>query len=86
MGEDDALDRIEKAVPESHPSLPWDEVMAKYKSLTDTEDAAYLAELGIALDEEEFGDAEEKANPIEVGRFEELTGSTIDVVDPPPAS
>lgn len=59
--------------------------MVNYKALTDAKDASYLAKLGIALDEESE-DAEEEANPAEVGRFEELTGSTTDVIDPPPTS
>lgn len=33
--------------------------MAKYKALADAEDAASLAELGIALDEEESEDADD---------------------------
>lgn len=35
MGEDDALDRMKKAMAESHPNLPWDDVIAKYNALVD---------------------------------------------------
>lgn len=82
MGEDDALERMKKALVESQPSLPWDDVMGKYKALADTEDAAYLAVLGTYLSVEESEGAEEEANATEVGRFEELTSSTTDMVDP----
>lgn len=40
MGEDDALDRMRKALSEAQPELAWKDVMAKYKAMADAEDAA----------------------------------------------
>lgn len=85
MGVDDALGRMKKALTEAQPGLSWEDVMAKYKALADVEDAAILGELGIGLSEDESENAEEGANPTEVGRSEELTWSTNDQTDPPPS-
>lgn len=79
MGEDDALGRMKKALSEAQPSLAWDDVMAKNQVLVSAEDAAILAELAINFSDDESEDAEEEANAKEVGRSEELTGSTNDL-------
>lgn len=60
--------------------------MAKYKALADAEDASRLVKLGIDIGGEESKEVEEEANQVEVGRSEELTGSTTNSVEPPPKS
>lgn len=58
MGEDDALDKMKKALAESHHTFAWDEAMASYKALVDAEDAALLTELNIGLSGSESDEAD----------------------------
>lgn len=72
---------------EYHPDLPWTDVLSKYKALANAEDAALMAELGMdEVDEEESEEVGEGANPVDVGRSEELVGSTTDAVESSPTS
>lgn len=87
MGEDDTLKRMKKALAGSHPDLSRDSVVSSYQALAKAEDAALLAELNIALSEDESDDAEdaEEVVPTDAVRSQELTGSTSDQTDPPAA-
>lgn len=85
MGEDDALKRMKTALAKSHPSFSWDEAMASYKVLADAEDQSLLAELNIALSEDESDEVEEGDPQPEVARSEELTGSSNEQADHPAA-
>lgn len=60
MGEEEALERMKKALAKSHPTFAWDEAMASYIVLADAEDAAIVVELNIRLSDEESGEAEEE--------------------------
>lgn len=87
MGEDDALGRMKKALADFHPTLGIGRGRCppSYQALANVEDAALLAELGIGLSDGESDDAEGEDPPTEVGQSEELTGSTNDQTNPPPA-
>lgn len=55
--------------------------------MANAEDAALMAELGMdEVDEEESEEVGEGANPVDVGRSEELVGSTTDAVESSPTS
>ncbi|XP_048491363.1 uncharacterized protein LOC125492696 [Beta vulgaris subsp. vulgaris] len=88
MGVDDALKRMKAALARSHPSLPWSEVKGSYDALLREEDQALLAELHIALsdeDDDEDGDEAEVAEEQDQGvaRSEEHHDSTNDQTEPP---
>ncbi|XP_057248242.1 uncharacterized protein LOC125493659 [Beta vulgaris subsp. vulgaris] len=91
MGVDDALKRMKAALARSHPSLPWSEVKGSYDALLKEEDQALLAELHIALsDEDDDEDDGEEAEVAEeqdqgVARSEDHHGSTNDQTDLPAA-
>ena len=85
MGMDDAHKRMKAAFAKSHPSFSWAEAMASYKALLEEEDRAILAELNIALSDEDEDVAEEVAGEDQqpgVARSEEPTRSTNEQTDP----